>query len=172
MPIQTDYLYWRVIAPRKAAARCLDDESREQAQSDDHVQRVHAGHGKIEREKELRSGGVWSFKYKCAARHQVLGEFDVILGKFYAKKSRTKQNRQNQKENYGLAFPELRGPHGESNGKTTANQHRRVDGAKPHVEMMARAGKRLRIDAAINGVSQKHAAEEHDFGGQKYPHAD
>src|SRR6185312_12675559 len=54
--------------------------------------------------------------------------------------------------------------------QAAANQHSSVRAAQSDVHEVTGGGERLRVHIAINGVAAKHAAEEHDFGQQKYPH--
>src|SRR5262245_60389187 len=60
----------------------------------------------------------------------------------------------------------------QSHGEAAADQHRRVDGAKPNVQVVTRAGKRQQIPMPVDEISRKHAAEEHHLSREKHPHAE
>src|SRR6185503_11144037 len=49
------------------------------AETDDHVQRVNAGHHEIQREEDLRLPEMFGLELKPETRHVVLGELGVVL---------------------------------------------------------------------------------------------
>ena len=69
-------------------------------------------------------------------------------------------------------FVGFRAVNRQSHGEAAANQHRRVDAAKPDVQVIARRRKRLQVPVSVNEVARKHTAEKHDLGCEKHPHAE
>src|SRR6266850_6957318 len=84
MPIEPYQLDRRVVDRGKASATGLDNQSSQQSQSDDHVQRMHPGHRKVKGKKYFCRAPQGSAVAKIAAGHEVLLDFGVILREFDA----------------------------------------------------------------------------------------
>ncbi len=59
VPVQAADFERRVIFGREPAFPCHPEEPGENAESDDHVQRVQAGHHEVQSEENLRRGADW-----------------------------------------------------------------------------------------------------------------
>ena len=62
--------------------------------------------------------------------------------------------------------------HRHSHGETAADQHGGISRADQEVGLVAGGSECRRISLAVDKIGQKQAAEKHDFGEQKHPHAD
>ena len=151
------------------------------AEADDHVQRVQAGHDEIEREENLRVArigvlagmpGNWLVvETERRAGHVMLHELVSVLDALDAEEGETEQHGDDEADNQQRAARGLRGPDGEHYGQAAADEHGGVGGAERHVDGFAGGGEVSEIPAAVNQVGAEQAAEEHDFGGEEDPHA-
>jgi hypothetical protein len=66
--------------------------------------------------------------------------------------------------------PRLSAPHAHGHGKARGDQHRRIQRAPHHIELVRRFHKRRVVPVAVDQVGGKQAAEEHHFGQQEQPH--
>src|SRR2546426_12074198 len=98
--------------------------------------------------------------------------FVVILDGFYSQKRGAENHRQDQTENRALSFPNLSRVNSHRHREAADNQHAGIDRAKPDVQVIARGREGHRILIAIQRISEKHPAKEHDLGDEKYPHAE
>src|SRR5262245_17571973 len=171
MPVEPRELNGGMIEGRKAASPRPNYERSQQSDSDNHVHGVHSRHSKVKREKDFRRARQGSVKSKRTAGNQMLLEFGVIFVKLDAKESEPQNNGQNQESNQRLPSARFRAIDSQRHGEATANQHGCIDGSKPQVQVVARAGKRLYIPVSVDEVTRKHTAKEHDLRRKKYPHA-
>src|SRR6185369_1759538 len=84
VPVETRTLQRRVVREVETTLPGRPDERRENAQSDDHVQGVQAGHHEVEREEDLRllargSLKVLILRREMRAGNQVVGELVGVL---------------------------------------------------------------------------------------------
>src|SRR5215469_2170941 len=78
MPVQTNHFHRSIIVRMKNAPPCLNEQIGKKAQTDNHMYRVHAGHGEIQEKENLRVVKKLrrAFVLKSKARNQV---FNVLL---------------------------------------------------------------------------------------------
>src|SRR4030095_3879182 len=69
VPIEPGNLDGRIVGGRKAVPPGLHEEDGEYADADDHVQRVQAGHGKVQGKEQFRRLRVRARVDKGGARH-------------------------------------------------------------------------------------------------------
>ena len=101
----------------------------------------------------------------------MLLEFGVIFEKLDAKETESQNDGQHQESNQWLPSARFRAIDRQRHGEAAANQHGCIDGPKPQVQVVARAGKRLHVPVSVNEVARKHSAEKHHLRCKKHPHA-
>ena len=83
VPVQADHLDRRVPGGAKASASGHDDQRREQARSNDHMNRVHAGHREVKKKQDLCPVEVARICVtESRARDMVVYPFLVVLDVF------------------------------------------------------------------------------------------
>ena len=97
--------------------------------------------------------------------------FIVIFNGLDSQERGAQNHRQDQTHDRRPALANLRAVDSHGHRETAHDQDSRIDGAELDVQVVAGANECRRILAAIERVSQEHAAEEHDLGNEKYPHA-
>src|SRR5947199_10200898 len=98
MPVKPDVLDWRVVRRREPSLPRSDDEPREKPETHDHVERVHARHGKVEREEELSVLCIRALEMERGARDVMLDELVVVLERLDDEKGRAEDHRQEREE--------------------------------------------------------------------------
>src|SRR5205814_8435001 len=129
---------------------------------------MHPGHGEIKGKKDLRRTRQGRFVIKSRAGHQMLLELEIVFREFDAEKNCAEQNGKQQEVNNRLAFAELRAAHGEGHRKAAADQHRRVDRSKPDIQVIARAGERLRVSVSVERSEERRVGKECRCRGGMY----
>src|SRR4029077_4418910 len=107
-----------------------------------------------------------------AAGNEMVIEFLLVFDGLDAKKNGAKTKCGDKENADKLLFPDLRGPDGHGHGQAAHNQHNGVAGAQFDVQGIAANTEGGAESAAIDGVSEEHAAEEQDFRDQENPHAE
>src|SRR6266566_2359127 len=108
---------------------------------------------------------------KAVAGDEMVVEFLLVFDGLDAKKDGAKTKRGDQENTDPFLLANLRGPDGHGHGQTAHNQHNGVAGAKCDVKSVTANAESGAESAAIDGVSEKHAAEEQDFRDEENPHA-
>src|SRR6266852_4047449 len=186
VPVQSCVFNGRVVLGSVfAAPRHVGKES-EQADADNHVQGVHAGHRKVEREIHfgVMRVGILAFRLGellLTGKQFVIAEAgsgDVMLLEFFgvfvgldAQKDETQKDGSDEPEDEGHALANLGGTNRQNHGQAGADEYHRVYRAEFNVQLLTGGTEVHKILVAVNQVSAEHAAEEHDFLGEEYPHA-
>src|ERR1700733_8983013 len=176
VPVQAADLDRSVILGREPPFPGQGQEPRENAQSDDHMHGVYAGHDEVEREKNLgmarvrvlsgMAGNRNVFKTEGSARHVMLVEFVLILFAFDAEKNAAEEHGEDEADDQERTAGGLRRPNGEYDGQAAANEHGGVGGAERGVYGFAGSAEVAEVPAAINQIGTEHSADENDFGGE------
>src|ERR1041384_2331275 len=104
-------------------------------------------------------------------RNQMVNIFVVILLGLNPKERQTQDQCRNQAENLRTPLADLCEVHSHGHRETTQDQNSSVQRSKRKIEVVTRRRKSCRVLRSIERVSQKHPAEEHDFGHEKHPHS-
>src|SRR5580700_3178202 len=181
VPVKSADLDWSVPLRGEASLPRHDQKPEKDAQADDHVQRVQAGHHKVKREEQLRVMRIGVLAGMSGDRHVIETERsagDVMLLKFFyvfnafdAKEHDAEQHGDDETNNQQRAARSLRGPDGKDYRQTAADQYRGIGRAQAHVDRLAGRGEVSKIQAAVDQVRAEQAAEKHDFRGEEDPHA-
>src|ERR1044071_4494313 len=131
VPVEPDQLDGRVVFDREHPTRRFDNQVNDKADADDHMDRVHSGHGEIKREENSGGPRQRRLKDEVIAGHEVLFEFLVVLGELDAEEYGTEDDRQHEKNNDRLALAELSGTNGDSHREAAADKNRCVDSTQP-----------------------------------------
>ncbi len=99
-------------------------------------------------------------------------ELLLVFDRFDAKKDSAESKRGDQENGDEALFSDLGGPDGHGHGQTAHNQHDGVAGTELDIQRVAADAEGGAERAAVDGVSEEHAAEEQDFGDQENPHAE
>src|SRR5712692_1521747 len=185
VPVQSCVFNGRVVIGSVFAAPRLVSKESEQAYADNHVQGVHAGHRKVEREIHLSVMGVGILavglgELLLTGKQFVIAEAgsgDVMLLEFFgilvgldAEKDETQKDGSEQPEHEGHALAKLRGTNPQDHSQAGADEDHRVYRAEFDVQLLTGGAEVRKILVAVNQVSAEHATEEHDFLGEEYPH--
>src|ERR1700686_846420 len=140
VPVQSPDVEGRVIFGREATLPRHEQEPCKNTQSDDHVERVQAGHDEVQREENLGVARVgvlvrmsWNghvIEAEGCARYVVLVEFLFVFDALDAEESETEKHGQDKAANHQGATADLRAPYGEHHGQAAADEDRRVRGTK------------------------------------------
>ena len=186
VPIQSEIIDGRGMPIHVSPVPGLVKQNKQNTDADDHVQGVHAGHGKVEEEKELRVlrhirrqrniplvGGMDKvFHAEAGPRYMVFHVLLVILNRLDAKKNQPQTNRKAQRSNQPLAVAGLRRIDAHGHGEAGEDKNRCIGGSEADAQRIAAGHKGVVIPVAIEQVGHEQPAEEHDFGQQKQPHAE
>jgi len=177
MPVETADVERRVVVCGEAAAGGHDDEDGENAEADDHVKGVQAGHKEIEDHEhlDLRLVGTPAGKHlEGNARDDVFKVIVIPLEiELDADEREAEEHREDEPgDDGGFAFARLGGMDGHDHGQAAANENGGVGGAKFHFEQMAADFKGLRMKRAVDDVGAEKSAKKHDFGDEESPHAE
>src|SRR5579872_1215776 len=102
----------------------------------------------------------------------MLDEFVAVLDAFDAEENETEQHGGDEAEDEQRTAGGLCGPDRENDRETAADEDSGVGGTESHIDSFAGGGEVRKIPVAIDQVSAKESAEEHDFGGEEDPHAE
>src|SRR3974390_477899 len=182
MPIQATDFERSVIFRSESASPGHPQQPGEDSQSNDHVQRVQACHYEIKREENLGvtrigvlpglAGDRFMFKTERWARDMVLVKLLFVLDALDTEKSDAEKHGEDKHCQEQRAARCLRRPYGENDSQAAADQNGRVGSAESSVDRLAGGGKIAEVPSAINQIGAEEAAEEHDFGSEKDPHAE
>src|SRR5208282_3972041 len=147
---------------------------------------MHAGHREIEREIHLGVMGIGRLAFglrelfltgeqlviaEVGSRDMMLLEFLGVLVGLDTQKDETQKDGGNQPEHQRHALAELGGANSENHGQAGADEHGGVDRAEFNIQLLAGGAKVRKILVAVDQIGTEHTAEEHDFLGEEYPHA-
>src|SRR3954454_524823 len=127
MPVQADHFYRCEIVLRKCILASLDDQVCKQPEADNHVDSVHAGHGEVQKEQNLRvvhELGLLILESKTG--HQMLHPLAVILKGFDSQEHRPEEHGQNQVADESLALAQLSRSYRHCHSQTATDQNSRV----------------------------------------------
>src|SRR5579862_2623791 len=147
MPIQAADLDRRIVLGRKSALPRHGKQPGKNSETNNHVQRVNAGHHEVKGEKNLSVAGIsvlpgvsgnrHMFKAKGSAGDVMFFELILVFFSLDAEKSE-------------------------------AQQH---SDAEHGVDRLAGRSEISKVPVAVNQIRAEHAAKKHHLGGQKNPHA-
>ncbi len=157
VPVETADLDRARVFLGNGAVQRPHEHPQHDAETDDHVQRVQAGHHEIEREEDLRVPEVFGFETEVRARDVMLHELVVVLDALDPQERRSQDHRHDQESDQLPAVAGLRRVHGQRHRQTAGDEDGGVDGAERDVQFVAGEGKRLRIPGAVNRVRQRRA---------------
>src|SRR5271168_333801 len=161
-------------------------EPEQEANTDNHVERVHAGHREIEEEEDLRLLRHVRRKrllfqairvridelrdIKVSAWNMVLLPLLVVLVVLDAKEHQPEYRREDEEDNKQTPLPDLSSPDTQRHKKAGADQHSRIRRAQRNTELVRCNDKGIVVPVAIQQVREEQSTEEHDFGQQEEPH--
>jgi hypothetical protein len=132
---------------------------------------VESGQREVGQHEQLDLGWPRAGVPPVEPRHQAFVEVVGVLQPLQGHEHQAEHGRDRQK-------PEQRTPMAESgrvdrqgHAGAADQQHDRVDATQRQIHVSAALGKAERIQRPIDGVGGEQAAEEHQLGGQKDPHA-
>src|SRR5881392_1860855 len=99
-------------------------------------------------------------------------ELLLVFDSLDAKKDGAEAKGGDQENADQFLFTNLGRPDSHGHGQTAHNQHNGVAGAQGDVKSIAADAESGAERAAIDGISEEHAAEEQDLGHQENPHAE
>src|ERR1019366_7170515 len=181
VPVETAHLERRVVLGCEAAFPCHDQEPGEEAESDDHVEGVQAGHDEVQSKENLgvlRVGVLTAMarnllmKAEGSAGNVMLIELVFIFDSFDTEEDASEKHGEREHGEEKPATRRLRGPDGEHDGHAAADEDGGVGAAESSVDGRAGGGEISEVPTAINQVGAEQAAEEHNFGGEEDPHAE
>src|SRR5258708_3844621 len=180
VPVEAADFDGSVVFGSEASFPGCEEKPEKNAEPDDHVERVQAGHNEIKSEENLRMTRVrvlaampWNFlvKTKRSAGNVMLVKLVFIFDPFDAEKGETEKHGGGKAGDQEDSASSLRRPHGEHNGQTAANEDRGVGCAEGHVDGFAGGSEVCEVPVAVNQIRAKQSPEEHDFGREENPHA-
>src|SRR4029078_12585321 len=98
---------------------------------------MNSSHGKIKRKEDFGARNQSSLEPKIPSGHEALFKFLIVFCEFDSEKHDPHNSGQTEKNFYHPILADLAGANGERHRKATTNQHRRVDGAEPDIEVVA-----------------------------------
>ncbi len=107
MPVEPGQFHWEVILRGEPATPGEEDENSQDANSNNHVERVHTCHGEIERKKDLRMLGVGPLVDKGRTGDHMLMKLVGVFDDLDPKKHRAKRNGTQQESDQQLALADL-----------------------------------------------------------------
>src|SRR5262245_49902052 len=84
VPVEAEHFDWRVIVRCVPALRGTGENHNDQADADDHVQRMQSRHTEIKRKKELGVARIGTGEMKGCSGHVVVSKFIGVLDDFNA----------------------------------------------------------------------------------------
>ena len=132
---------------------------------------MQAGREEIGVEEQLRPGRVQRER-RPDPRHQALAVFEVILGSLDADEDQPEDSGDREVDDRIPATALTRRRDRQRHRQAAGQQHGGVDPAEALVEMRAGFTHRLRIEHPVDGDGEEQAAEQHQLGGEKRPHAE
>src|SRR6266568_3361388 len=96
----------------------------------------------------------------------------VPLVSLYSKEDQAEEDRREQQWHLQLALPELCRANRLGHGQAAANENRGIERSNRKIQTAAAGGELRKILEPVNQIGAEHAAEKHDFGAQKPPHAE
>src|SRR4029077_13701952 len=122
VPVESGHVNRRVIGRREPALVGLDDQGKQNAYSDDHVQRVQPGHRKIDGKEQLGVtlvGRRNTFQMEDRlTRNVVLFKLLVPLVGLHAEEDASEEKGEDQEPDNGFALSKLAGTYGHDHGET------------------------------------------------------
>ena len=91
--------------------------------------------------------------------------------RFDSQEGQTQNQGERQIDHLLLALAQLGGAYCHHHGQAAADEYGGVDRAQSDVERVAGGGEVGEVPETVDEIGAEHAAEEHDFGRQKQPHA-
>ena len=144
-------------------------DDRQDGRADQHVQAVQGQGRVVEAEEEhlpvahlrqVRRAGVDPLA-------DLVGPLEVMV-----EQKQPPHHDGDQQQDHGQPAPAAaQGGQGQGGAVASRQQDHRVGGAEPEVELPRRGVERLGEVDPVDGIEQEQAAEHHDFGEQKEPHA-
>src|ERR1019366_3272008 len=147
VPVETAHLERRVVLGCEAAFPCHDQEPGEEAESDDHVEGVQAGHDEVQSKENLgvlRVGVLTAMarnllmKAEGSAGNVMLIELVFIFDSFDTEEDASEKHGEREHGEEKPATRRLRGPDGEHDGQAAADEDGGVGAAESSVD--GRAG--------------------------------
>ena len=182
VPVQSAHFHGGVVFRSEASPPSGKQEPSEEADADDHMQRVQSGHDEVKREINLRvtpvshlvgmSGNWHVVELEARARDVMLLELLGIFRGFDAEEGEAENDGEHEAADEHGALALLCGVDGKDDGQATADQHGGVGGAEFPAERLAGGGEVAEVRETVNQVGAEQTSEEHDFGAEEDPHAE
>src|SRR5262245_6686627 len=157
---------------RELAPSGQNDQYRHQANADDHMDRVCAGHDEIENVEDARVIRVGAVPDKVFAGNQVFFVFVVVLEKLDREEHDAKRRRADKESNQSPLVAQLNLVNCHRHDEAAAEQDRHVDRSESNIKVTTRLTERAGKLSAIDRISEKERAEEQDLGCEEYPHSE
>src|ERR1700737_4692879 len=180
MPIQPPHFDGSVVLRSKSAFPGHHGQPYEDANPDDHVERVQAGHDEVESKEDLRvarigvlvemSGNRNISELEARARHMMLLELFLVLDPFDSEERRAEHQGREQVATQQLAPAGLCCPDCQHYGQAAADKNRSVGCAQGDIEGLAGRTPVSEIPATVHQVSTEQTAKKHDLAPKKYTH--
>src|SRR6266851_3425339 len=137
VPVQAPHFNGSVVLRSEASLPRHEQEPNENADTNNHVQRVQAGHNEVESKENL--GVLWICVLIRMARnlflelerspgHVMSFELFLVLDPFDAQESQSQYQRQGQVSHQHHAAPSLCRPNRQNHGQAAADQHGGIGG--------------------------------------------
>ena len=159
--------------------------TREDADADDHVQRVHARQREVQdhEDPDLRGDGrqVLALRHieeaggreqrdRRAVRQVMADDLHLVFEVFDDEERQPQHARGDQQGHRLVLLAFLRRMDRQRHGQRRADQHDRVDAAERDVQLLAGGGEAREVPHPVDHVGGKHPAEEHDLRDEEHPH--
>src|SRR5437762_2376553 len=107
MPVQAGQLDRREVEGAVGTAPAVPHQHRQNHDTDDHVQRVHAGHHEVETEEKLCLARARSLPVKIYSGYVGVVKLVEVFDRLDPEEDTTEYDRQEQKQSQQLPFAEL-----------------------------------------------------------------
>src|SRR5258708_29561221 len=181
VPVEAADFDGSVVFGSEASFPGCKEKPEKNAEADDHVQRVQAGHNEIKSEENLRmsricvlAGMPWNLlflKTEGSAGNVMLVKLVFIFDPFDAEEGETEKHGAGKAADQEGSASGLRRPHGEHHGQTAANEDRGVGCAERHVDGFAGGREVCEVPVAVNQICAEQSPAKNKFGGEENPHA-
>ena len=148
----------------------LAQQPDQQAQADDHVQGVHAGHREVEREEELGAPADLAGEMEVRSGDEVMLPLRRVLEVLDHQEGDSQEAGGVEPVDERLDLPQLRGTHSQRHGEGAPDEDDGVESTELDRKLVAAGREGVRVLPAVEQVTHEQAAEEHDLLHQKEPH--
>src|SRR5580704_17889244 len=177
MPVEAGDFHAVVVFARNLSPPRESRHNGQEADADDHVQRMKAGHKEIKTHEQLN--GV----LRCAAQafqsrvevqpgNHVFVPFVKIFGELHPEKSDPENNSGGEKSDEWAVLTFSRGVDSHGHGKAAGQQHKHHRSSEIDFESVTSRSESGVIKRSVDDVVREDTTKKQHLGGQENPHAE